>query len=186
MLIRLGDVPFPLGDGPNQVLEVGFGDGRFTALIAQMHPEWRIVGVEIAAASVGRAVRRLRREGVHNVRVYHGEARFALRNFFAPGGLSRVYVNFPDPWPKAKHHDNRLLQRSFFRRLSTRLAEGGQLLLTTDHHDYWRFAQAEASASGLFDVSTPPPPPHHLTTKYALKWRGEGRSFYHAVFTKTG
>lgn len=185
MLIRLGEVDFPLQKEP-QVLEVGFGDGRFTAQIAQMHPEWNIVGVEIAAASVSRAVRRFKREGIKNVQVYHGQAGFALRNFFAPNSLSRVYVNFPDPWPKAKHEDNRLLQRSFFRRLSTRLKDSGQLLLTTDHEEYWRFAQVEAQASGLFATETPPPPAHHLTTKYALKWKDQGRNFYHAVFSKTG
>ncbi len=183
MLIRAGEAQIPLSNAPD-VLEVGFGDGRFTAQIAQMNPGWKILGVEIAAASVSRALKRLRREKIGNVQVYHGEAEFALRNFAAPRSLSRVYVNFPDPWPKAKHEENRLLQRSFFNRLSTRLAAGGQLLLTTDHQEYWQFAQAQGQASGLFDIQTPAPPDFHLTTKYALKWKGQGRSFYHAVFTK--
>lgn len=189
MLIHPGETEFPIPDtlfgraGP-RVLEVGFGDGRFTALVARLHPEWNIVGVEISAGSVIRALRRFRREGLGNVRVYHGQAGFALQNFFAPGSLSRVYVNFPDPWPKARHEENRLLQRSFFQRLSTRLVEGGQLLLTTDHQEYWKFAQAEGLASGLFSVETLAPPEHHLGTKYALKWKEQGRSFYHAVFSK--
>jgi len=149
-----------------------------------MHPEWQILGVEISAGSVTRALKRFRREGIANVRVYHGAAGFALRNLVAPRSLKRVYVNFPDPWPKSKHQENRLLQRSFFCHLSTRLAEGGELLLTTDHLEYWRFAQAESQASGLFALETPPPPEHHLTTKYALKWKEQGRTFYHAVFRK--
>jgi len=192
LLLRPGTLNFPLspaevwGREGELVLEVGHGDGRFTAEIAHRHPGWNILGVEVSAASVARALKRMRREGVTSVRLYHGEAAFALRNLVAPRSLSRVYVNFPDPWPKAKHEENRLLQRSFFRRLSTRLAEGGALLLTTDHEEYWRFAQAEARASGLFAVETPPPPEHHLQTKYALKWKEQGRGFYHAVFTKTG
>jgi len=133
---------------------------------------------------VARALKRFRREGITNVRVYHGAAGFALRNLVAPKSLHQVYVNFPDPWPKSKHQENRLLQRNFFRRLSTRLAAGGALLLTTDHEEYWKFAQAEGLASGLFEVETPPPPEHHLTTKYALKWKEQGRRFYHAVFRK--
>jgi len=184
MLIRVGATNFPLPVQP-QVLEVGFGDGRFTAQIARMHPQWQFLGVEISAGSVARALKRFRREGIGNVQVYHGEAGFALRNLVAPNSLRRVYVNFPDPWPKAKHEENRLLQRAFFRRLSTRLAEGGKLLLTTDHQEYWRFAQSEGQASELFNLETPPPPDFHLTTKYALKWKEQGRSFYHAVFHKT-
>ncbi|RDI96311.1 methyltransferase domain-containing protein [Meiothermus sp. QL-1] len=185
MLVRVGECPFPLDPAP-EVLEVGFGDGRFTAALARLHPQRRILGAEVSAASVARAIRRFRREGIANVVVYHGQATFALRNLVAPRSLKQVYVNFPDPWPKAKHQENRLLRREFFRRLSTRLAEGGELLLTTDHEAYWRFAQDEALASGLYTVETPPPPPHHLTTKYALKWKEQGRSFYHAVFRKKG
>lgn len=184
MLIRIGTTDFPLPQPP-QVLEVGFGDGRFTAQIARLYPEWQILGVEISAGSVARALKRFRRESISNVQVYHGTAGFALRNLVAPRSLRRVYVNFPDPWPKSKHQENRLLQQSFFRRLSTRLAEGGELLLTTDHEEYWRFAQAEGLASGLFGLKTPPPPDFHLTTKYALKWKAQGRQFYHAVFRKT-
>jgi len=172
-------------EGP-QVLEVGFGDGRFTAQIAQMHPGWNIVGVELSAGSVSRAIKRFRREGIRNVRIYHGQAGFALRNLIAPRSLYRVYVNFPDPWPKAKHQENRLLRRSFFNKLSTRLVDQGQLLLTTDHQDYWKLAIAEGKASGLFKVETPPPPDHHLSTKYALKWKEQGRNFYYAIFSKIG
>lgn len=191
MLLHPGSTEFPPSpalypqEGP-LVLEVGFGDGRFTSQIAQQHPEWNILGVERSAGSVSRALRRFRREGLRNVRVYHGEATFALRNLVAPGRLYRVYVNFPDPWPKAKHEEHRLLQRAFFRRLSTRLQDGGALWLTTDHLEYWQFAQNEAQASGLFAVETPPPPESHLRTKYALKWKTQGRSFYHAVFSKIG
>lgn len=185
MLIRAGEVEIPLTGFVPHVLEVGFGDGRFTAQIAQMHPEWNILGVEIAAASVSRALKRFHSAKLANIRVYHGEAGFALRNFIAPRSLERVYVNFPDPWPKAKHEENRLLQRSFFAKLATRLQEGGRLLLTTDHEEYGRFAQAEGRASGLFEVESLPPPDFHLTTKYALKWKEQGRNFYHVVFTKT-
>lgn len=171
-------------EGP-LVLEIGHGDGRFTAQIAQSNPHWNILGVEAALASVGRAFKRMRREGVHNVRLYYGQAGFVLRNLVPQQGLWRVYVNFPDPWPKAKHQDHRLLQRSFFERLATRLQLGGQLLLTTDHQEYFEFACAQALESGAYEVHTPQPPAHHLQTKYALKWKQQGRSFYHAVFTLT-
>ena len=183
MLIRLGETEFPLPEAP-QILEIGFGDGRFTAQVARLYPDWRILGVDISAGSVARALKRFRREGLTNVWIYHGAAGFALRNLVAPKSLHQVYVNFPDPWPKSKHQENRLLQRNFFRRLSTRLAAGGALLFTTDHEEYWKFAQAEGWASGLFEIETPPPPEHHLTTKYALKWKEQGRRFYHAVFRK--
>nr|WP_246584293.1 tRNA (guanosine(46)-N7)-methyltransferase TrmB [Thermus brevis] len=170
-------------EGP-LVLEVGFGDGRFTAELAKAHPEWLILGAEVSAASVLRAYRRLKREGIGNVRLYHGQGPFALRNLVPPGSLRRVIVNFPDPWPKKRHQRKRLLQEGFFRRLSTRLVEGGDLLLTTDHEEYFRFALEEAKRSGLYRVEVKEPPEAHLRTKYALKWKEAGRIFFHAVFTK--
>lgn len=166
------------------ILEVGFGDGRFTAGLAKQTPSAQILAVEISVGSVLRALNRFKREEIKNVRIYHGEAKFALRNLIQPLSLSKVYVNFPDPWPKARHEDNRLLQTSFFRRLSTRLENGGALYLTTDHQEYWLFAQAQALESGLYKVETGAPPPETLVTKYALKWKEQNRSFYHAVFTK--
>lgn len=170
-------------EGP-LVLEVGFGDGRFTAELAKAHPEWLILGAEVSAASVLRAYRRLKREGIGNVRLYHGQGPFALRNLVPPGSLRRVIVNFPDPWPKKRHQRKRLLQEGFFRRLSTRLVEGGDLLLTTDHEEYFCFALEEAKRSGLYRVEVKEPPEAHLRTKYALKWKEAGRIFFHAVFTK--
>ncbi|WP_105317237.1 tRNA (guanosine(46)-N7)-methyltransferase TrmB [Thermus tenuipuniceus] len=170
-------------EGP-LVLEVGFGDGRFTVDLAKAHPEWLILGAEVSAASVQRAYRRLRREGIGNVRLYHGQGLFALRNLVPPGSLKRVIVNFPDPWPKKRHQRKRLLQEGFFRRLSTRLVEGGDLLLTTDHEEYFRLALEEAERSGLYRVEVKEPPETHLRTKYALKWKEAGRIFFHAVFTK--
>ncbi|WP_298629356.1 tRNA (guanosine(46)-N7)-methyltransferase TrmB [uncultured Thermus sp.] len=191
MLVRpalLPSWPPKVGDlfgqeGP-LVLEVGFGDGRFTAELAQAHPHWLILGAEVSAASVLRAYRRLRREGIGNVRLYHGQGPFALRNLVPPRSLRRVIVNFPDPWPKKRHQKRRLLQEGFFRRLSTRLGEGGDLLLTTDHEEYFRFALEEAERTRLYRVEVKDPPEAHLRTKYALKWQEAGRTFFHAVFTK--
>ncbi|GAA6733243.1 tRNA (guanosine(46)-N7)-methyltransferase TrmB [Thermus oshimai] len=184
----LKDLPPPpeglFGRAGPLVVEVGFGDGRFTALYAKLHPERLVLGAEVSSGSVVRALRRFQREGVENVRIYHGEGAFALRNLVPPRSVLEVIVNFPDPWPKKRHQENRLLQRGFFRKLSTRLVEGGRLLLTTDHEEYFRFALEEALSTGLYRVETPPPPPLHLTTKYAEKWKGEGRPFFHAVFTK--
>ena len=166
------------------ILEVGFGDGRFTAGLARRNPDDQILAVELSVGSVIRALKRFKRECIENVQIYQGQAQFALRNLVQPQSLSQIYVNFPDPWPKARHEDHRLLQASFFERLSTRLQDAGALYLTTDHEEYWQFAQAQAQETGLYWVETAAPPPETLITKYALKWKEQNRSFYHAVFTK--
>ena len=191
MLVSLSHLDFPTSaerlfgrTGPF-VLEIGFGDGRFLAHLGQAHPAWNLLGAEVSPASVTRAFRRLRREGIATARLYRGHGRFLVRNVIPPRGLHRVYVNFPDPWPRKRHHKNRLLQTPFFRLLSTRLEDGGALLLTTDHAEYFHFALEQAQASGLFHLAEGPPPPAMLRTKYALKWQEQDRPIYHVAFTKT-
>src|SRR5690606_34327654 len=115
------------------VLEVGFGDGTFLAHLAEAYPAWNLLGAEISLASVSRAFRRLRRLGHRPVRLFRGQAEFLLRNIVPPEGLHRLYVNFPDPWPKKRHHERRLLQASFFRLAAARLEPNGAIHFTSDH-----------------------------------------------------
>ena len=167
------------------VMEIGFGDGWFLAHLAKTQPSWNLLGAEVSIGSVTRAFKRMRRERIANVRLYPGQACFVLRTLLAPHTLHRIYVNFPDPWPKKRHHVRRLLRAPFFRLVSTRLAEGGALLFTTDHADYFTFALDEARSTGLFSIEQRSPPEAMLQTKYARKWRAQNLSIQHAAFIKT-
>ena len=132
--------------------EIGFGDGRYTVRRAAASPSERFVGVERSGASLYRAIKRVRRAGLDNIRLLAGSAEFAARHLFARGALETITVNFPDPWPKERHRRNRLLKRSFFDLAATRLRQGGRILLATDHKDYLEGAVAEARSSDLFRV----------------------------------
>src|SRR5690554_4797865 len=152
-------------------LEVGFGDGRYTALRALQHPDDRFVGIELSGVSVRRALNRMRRERVSNVALLKGEAQFLLRQLFSPGSLSTITVNFPDPWPKGRHEENRLLRRAFFELAASRLVPHGSILLATDHPGYLEFAREQALASDLYGLGAAEPPAAVFETKYALKWK---------------
>jgi tRNA (guanine-N7-)-methyltransferase len=167
-------------------LEVGFGDGRYTVRRALAEPERQFVALEIAGASVKRALSKLQRYGVRNVRLLQVSANFAVRNLMAPASLSEIIVNFPDPWPKARHEENRLLQRGFFVMAASRLKPGGTVQLATDHPDYLAFAKAEAQASGQFALTVAKPPAAVFETKYALKWKTQGKPLFYQVFTQQG
>lgn len=192
MLLDLSrlDLPTPperlFGRDAPLVLEVGYGNGSFLTGLAAQHPAWNVLGAEVSLSSVTRAFKRVRQAGCRNVRLYKGSALFLLRDVVPLRSLHRVYVNFPDPWHKKAHRGRRILQAPFFRLLSTRLADGGSLWLTTDHEEYFFFAREEARATGLFDVTPGTPPAETLETRYARKWQSQQKSFYHAVFTKTG
>ncbi len=191
MLLRLSELEFPTAPerlfarpGP-LVLEIGFGDGRFMVDMAQSRPDWNWLGAELSGTAVLKALKRLHRHDIKQVRLYHGPASILLRTVVSARSLHRVYVNFPDPWPKRRHSDKRLLKARFFELVSTRLAKGGALFLTTDHAEYYRSAIAEARSTGLFRVERKSATTELLSTKYAMKWRGLERPVLHAVFTKT-
>lgn len=164
------------------VVEVGFGNATFLAGLADEHPDWNLVGVEIAAASLSRGVGMIRRNRLAHARVLCADARVLFAEMLPEESVHRVYVNFPDPWPKDRHLDRRLLQAGFFRMLSTRLEGGGELWFTTDHAGYYEFAMAEARQTGLYEIRPGPPPPATLQTKYARRWQSEGIRINHVVF----
>jgi tRNA (guanine-N7-)-methyltransferase len=165
-------------------LEVGFGDGRFWTMHHASEGNANYLGVEISGVSVLKARSRLREANVQNAILSRLAAEFVVRNIVPPRALHRVYVNFPDPWPKARHEDARLLQVGFLELLSTRLVPDGELWLTTDHPGYFEFGLENALATDLYDVSQPDPPPAALETKYALKWRDMSLPIFHARFRK--
>jgi len=184
--------PFPVdwsaefGRSGDLHLEIGFGDGRYTVRRAADEPEADFVGLEISSASVQRALKRVRREGARNVRLAKAGAQFALRHLFAEHALTGIVVNFPDPWPKERHADRRLLQRSFFDLAASRLRHGGAVRLATDHPEYLAFALAEAEASGSFEARPTTPPDAVFETKYALKWKAQGKALHYVEFRYDG
>jgi tRNA (guanine-N7-)-methyltransferase len=190
VIIRPGDLSLPLdstqlfGRSNPLVIEVGFGDGCYLAHLAGLHPEWNLLGVEISLGSVWRAYRRMLREEVSNVKLFRGDARFIVRDVVRENTLSRIYVKFPDPWPRKKHQTRRLLREPFFNLLSTRLENGAALSFTTDHGEYFDFALKEAESTGLYQITTGEPPAAALETKYALKWREMKKEIFHAEFKK--
>lgn len=190
LFLDLPGLPFPATnagifhrDAP-LVLEIGFGDGRFLEWMAKSRPEWNCLGADIARGSVARAFKRLHRAGQAHVRLHHGSGVFLLRNILPDQSVSRVYVNFPDPWRKKRHAENRLFQPSFFELLAARLTMGGSLLFTTDDAPYYEQTVSLALKSGYYKVTESPPPAAVLQTKYASRWHEAGRNFYHAHIQK--
>lgn len=168
------------------VLEIGYGDGRFWPPFAQTFPEApNYLGVELSGVSLLKAERRLRAAGLQNAVLTKLPAGVVMREVIPSGSLDAIVVNFPDPWPKAGHTEQRLLRVPFFQLAANRLKPGGAVLLTTDHDEYFEFACAEAEACGVMRVELAEPPAAALETKYALKWRDLGLGVHHARFVPT-
>lgn len=166
------------------VSEIGVGSGYFLEVIAERRPQVDFLAVERHSASVRRAYNRMRKAGLTNIRLFHGEGRFFLRNLVADRQLAKVFVNFPDPWPKVKDAHHRLFDSSFIRLLTSRLEEGGAAYLTTDHEKYFDWACRQGRESEYVRTETKSPPAIVLESRYARKWQSAGRAIFHAAFRK--
>jgi len=124
------------GRSGDLVVEIGFGNGQFLVDLAQAYPDRNFVGIERAWASVVRLFKRLEALGLDNVRVLEADAAFGMRHLFGPKSLQEVYLNFPDPWHKERHHSRRLVQGPFVRTLAERLVGKGSVTIATDQVEY--------------------------------------------------
>ena len=129
--------PANLFDQPRRAfwLEIGFGGGEHLAWQAQHNPEVGVIGAEVYLNGVATAVRAVTEAGAHNVRLHHGDAR-ALLDCLPAASLERVFILFPDPWPKARHHKRRMVQDWSLARIARLLVDGGELRLATDDEAY--------------------------------------------------
>ncbi|MFN3266349.1 MAG: tRNA (guanine(46)-N(7))-methyltransferase TrmB [Deinococcales bacterium] len=163
-------------------LEVGFGDGRFWAEQHKQDGNVNYLGVEVSGVSLQKAFARYKALHLENIVLTRISAEFLIRNALPEQSISRLYLNFPDPWFKEKHSANRFVRTETFELLSSRLCKAGELWLTTDHPPYMEYALEQAEASGLYKVLQTDPPAAALQTKYAMRWQSQGLGIHHARF----
>ena len=127
-------------------IEIGMGKGQFLLTLAKQNPSVNYIGIERYSSVLLRAVEKLGESGTdsgdtacrnpadrfQNLRFVCCDAA-GLPDFFAPGEISRIYLNFSDPWPKARHARRRLTSREYFSRYDLILARGGQVEFKTDN-----------------------------------------------------
>lgn len=137
---------FPAHEGRPVVLEVGSGHGHFLAAYAAANPGKRCIGVDIERDRVERAVRKRDRARLDNLFFVHADARQLLEALPPTIQISEVFILFPDPWPKLRHHKHRILQPGFLSRLATRASADCRLAFRTDHQPYFESARRTLAA----------------------------------------
>lgn len=126
---------------PGGVLEIGCGHGHFLTAYGQAHPERRCVGVDVNLERVERAERKRVRAGLSNVRFVRANVDDFLAALPEGSKFSTVFLLFPDPWPKRRHHKNRLMQPAFLEPLANHCEPGARLYFRSDHLGYCQAAE---------------------------------------------
>jgi tRNA (guanine-N7-)-methyltransferase len=127
-------------------IEIGFGMGLATALIAEANPGRNYLGIEVHRPGIGRLLWETENRGLENIRIIEYDAVEVLERMIGQASAAAFHIFFPDPWPKKRHHKRRLITRPFTSLLAAALCPGGYVYVVTDWADYGDWALAELSA----------------------------------------
>jgi tRNA (guanine-N7-)-methyltransferase len=168
------------------ILEIGPGNGELLLWHAANDPQKKFVGIEIALWRIRKMIRRIERESLGNVLLIRGNARILLPRYFVTPCFERVYVLFPDPWPKSRHSHQRLLSVEFLGRLAEILKPGGDIVLASDEQPYvdWTIENVSHVPELLLDGSPyytgPRLIPSGDETWFERLWRNQGKDIFYA------
>jgi tRNA (guanine-N7-)-methyltransferase len=136
------------------VLEIGCGHGHFLSAYAAAYPSKLCIGIDIISDRIDRANRKKDRARLGNLHFIHANADDLLASLPSNLKFSEVFVLFPDPWPKRRHHKNRLIQPDFLLALRQRVGEGARLYFRTDDENYFAAAVLVVKAHPAWEIST--------------------------------
>ncbi len=165
-------------------LEVGFGGGEHLVHMAAAYPEVGIIGCEPFVNGIAMLLGKVRQQGLQNLCIHPGDVR-DLFEVLPAGIIQKCFLNYPDPWPKARHHRRRFVTPEYLNALARVMAAGAELRVATDIPDYVRqtleevpLAGFELRAQGAVAWSD------WLSTRYEQKALREGRAPHYLTFAR--
>ena len=190
LLPKLAIEPSPSGDiDPTQLfavsvrsiwVEIGFGAGEHLATQAEAHPDFGLIGSEVFENGVAKLLGDIARRKLTNIRLFAEDAR-ELIAALRPQSIDRVFILFPDPWPKARHHKRRIVSTETLGQLARIMRDGGELRLATDDAEYFAWMLERVTSHPAFEWLARRPadwlvrPADWPPTRYEQKARGAGR-----------
>jgi tRNA (guanine-N7-)-methyltransferase len=150
---------------------VGSGHGHFLAAYAREHPADRCIGIDIASERIARAERKRERGRLGNLHFVRAEAEDFLAACPERAVVARIFILFPDPWPKRRHHKNRVVNAPFLTAAAARCAKGAGLFFRTDHEPYFREVEAALRGHADWEVSAAPAWPFEEPTVFEKRAR---------------
>jgi tRNA (guanine-N7-)-methyltransferase len=132
-------------------VDLGSGPGKFLVESALRFPERNFLGIERLLGRVRKTCRVASEIGLTNLRVLRLELDYTVRYLLPPNSVWRFHLNFPDPWPKRRHHVRRVVDSEFLEAIYRSLTQGGELWIKTDHEAYFQQIKKAAAGSDRWD-----------------------------------
>ena len=165
-------------------LEVGFGGGEHLVHMAARYPDIGLIGCEPFVNGIAMLLGKMRQAQVTNLAIHPGDVRDLLEVLPA-GSVQKCFLNYPDPWPKARHHRRRFVTPGYLTELARVLAPGAEFRVATDIADYVRQTLDEVPKAGFLLVDQGDAPwDDWLSTRYEQKALREGRPPWYMTFRR--
>ena len=172
--IKLSEI-FPKSE--KVIMEIGFGMGEATAIIAKNHPNNGYIAVDVHPPGIGKLLARIVESDLTNLKVIEEDVHVVLQHMIADESLDGIHLFFPDPWPKKKHNKRRIVNEGFLALIHPKIKKGGFIHVATDWVPYAESIQQVFAASSLFTGGVIEKPEWRPVTRF----EGQGIDKDHAV-----
>jgi tRNA (guanine-N7-)-methyltransferase len=159
------------------IMEIGFGMGEATAIIAKNHPNNGYIAVDVHPPGIGKLLGRIVENDLKNLRVIEDDVHIVLPHMFEDESLDAIHLYFPDPWPKKKHNKRRIVNEGFLSLIHPKLKKDGYIHIATDWVPYAISMQEVFAASSLFTGGVIEKPESRPVTRF----EGQGIDKDHQV-----
>lgn len=119
-------------------IEIGFGTGENLYIMAASSPNENFIGIEVYRPGVAALLTQIQQNPLSNIRIFANDAVEVLMHAIPENSINAIFILFPDPWPKRRHHCRRLIQIPFIKLIYNKLQHSGRLHMATDSEDYAR------------------------------------------------
>ncbi len=165
-------------------VDLGAGDGVYAEARAKRESDRNFVAVERLLGRATKIAKKAVRNQLTNLKVLRLESSYFIKNLCAESSLDAITVRYPDPWPKRRHHANRLLQKEFFEDAARAVISGGCIKLTTDDREYFEWAQKEAEKCSAWVPDLSWTGVDEPTSEFEELFAKEGRKVYRRAWRK--
>ena len=164
--------------------DLGAGDGVYAEARAKRESDRNFVAVERLLGRATKIAKKAIRNQLTNLKILRLESAYFIKNLCAESSLDAITVRYPDPWPKRRHHTNRLLQKEFFEDAARAVISGGCMKLTTDDRVYFEWAQKEAEKCSAWVPDLSWTGIDEPTSEFEELFAKEGREVYRKAWRK--